>query len=243
MKRTSLHLAVIAALALLPLFAGRAQVHVFAGLKSWYASWDVQIQADPGTIQSDYSPAFMAGPYVSLRLENFTLTGSYSATMKHFDAETRNAGLYAIGFNANRVLTREDINVFLNYNILPEISLFLNAKFLKYRAKDAFTDIGRNNFTDEQNVSSTGYGFGAQITTPFGGSIPFYSYISISTVWNNYTNKERNYSGTERVSIVDGGLGYRILSANIGATLGLRVEDAKEDKTIIGPTASVFAWF
>jgi hypothetical protein len=203
----------------------------------------VQVQADPGTIQSDYSPAFMAGPYVSLRVEKFTLTGSYSATMKHFDATTRNPGLYAIGFNANRVLTREDINIFVNYNIIPEISLFVNAKFLKYRAKDAYTDIGRNNFTDEQNVSSTGYGFGTQITTPFSGSIPLYSYLSIGAVWNNYTNKERSYTGTERVYIVDGGLGYRFLPTNIGATLGLRVEDAKEDKTIIGPTASVFVWF
>src|SRR5512143_73816 len=114
MKRIPICLAVAAALLPLSTLTSPAQVHVFAGLKSWYATWDVQIQADPGTIQSEYSPAFMAGPYVSLRLEKFTLTGSYSSTMKHFGAETRNAGLYAIGFNANRVLTREDINFFLN---------------------------------------------------------------------------------------------------------------------------------
>jgi hypothetical protein len=45
---------------------------------------------------------------------------------------------------------------------------------------------------------------------------------------------------SEIVYFLDAGLGYRVPSTDLGFSVGLRVENGKTTKTILGPTASVF---
>ena len=47
----------------------------------------------------------------------------------------------------------------------------------------------------------------------------------------------------ELLYFLDGGLGYRFLPTNFGAALGIRVENASDTKTIIGPVANFFYTF
>lgn len=220
-----------------------SQVRFTVGAKAWLATWNIPIQSLPGTEQSDYSNAILLGPYLSFRAGKFAATASYSKSAKTFEATAKNAGVYYVGFNGNRVLTREDINVFVNYSVMPEISLFLNLKLLKYNMKDALTYINTANGKFEQKFNGTGFGGGVQITVPFTGNSPLYSFISTGAVLNSFKSDQSSETGSELLYFFDGGVGYRFLPTMVGAALGLRVENGKDTRTIIGPTTNIFYTF
>ncbi len=237
---------------------GYTQVRVTAGAKGWYASWNLPIEKLPGTDQSDFSSAILTGPYLSFRISQFAATFSYSTSVKTFDATASNPGIYFYGFNGNRKLNREDINVFVNYSLIPEISVFANLKLLTYKVEDALTYINNSQRQDHTKISGTGIGLGIQVATSFGGGSPLYTFFSTGIVSNSFQVKEYTIKineqiipdvsydsppGSELLYFFDGGLGYRFLPSNLGAALGLRVENGKDTKTIIGPTANLFYTF
>jgi hypothetical protein len=226
-----------------------AQLFVTAGAKAWYANWNIQIDKSEGVDQSDYSAALLTGPYLSIRYDKFIITGSYQKSVVTFDATAHNPGLFFIGFNANRTLNREDINVFLNYVVAPEVSFFFNYKQLTYSLYDAITYINTNKETSKVKFAGTGLGLGMQITVPFSGGSPLYSFMSTGAISNTLKQTEgvpegeTPSSATELMYFLDAGLGYRFLPTNFGGALGIRVENGKTTKTIIGPTANFFYTF
>ena len=221
-----------------------AQTRVSFGAKVWYATWNLDISLVPtGTISSDYSAAVLAGPYISVRSGKISGTLSYSTTSKTFDADLKNDGKYYVGFNMNRVLSRDDINAFLNYSVMPEISLFLNVKYLKYKILDAYTYINKSEFRFTQSVDVIGVGGGVQISVPFTGGSPFYSFLSTGAVANSFKDPTSGETGTELLYFVDSGLGYRFLPSNFGIAVGLRVENGKDTKAIVGPTGNIYYTF
>lgn len=224
-----------------------AQVRATIGAKAWYATWSLPIQKLEGTEQSEFSSAFMAGPYFSVRVQMFSASVTYSKTLKTFDATSKNPGFIEYGFSGNRAVSREDINVFLSYNVAPEVAIFGNLKLLKYDVKDAMTFMTGANARYQISLKGTGFGLGAQITVPFSGGSPLYSYINTGAVLNSFKSTETGVtsedSGSELVYFLDGGLGMRFLPSMFGAAIGLRVESGKDTKTIIGPTMNMFYTF
>ena len=193
-----------------------------------------------GADQSDYSSAILAGPFLGVRTGKWSFTASYARTVTTFDATTRSPGYLTIGYNANRKLSREDINVFASYALIPELSLFSNLKILNYKLRDAVTYINRENADFETSVSGIGLGLGVQIAAPFSDGSPLYTFTSIGAVLNAFKAKPTNETGSELVYFLDGGLGFRFLPTMLTATLGIRVENGKDSKTIIGPTGNLF---
>jgi hypothetical protein len=236
-------------------YAG-AQWRVTGGVKTWYAAWELKIDRNPGVEQSYYSPALMFGPYVTVRYETFSVTGYYTSSVSGFEASAKNPGYYSIGFNGNRIVNRQDINILAQLALTQELSVFGSVKLLKYSLLDAITYINGWTGRLEQNFNGTGIGAGVHIGVPFSGKSPYYSFISTGTVYNSYkledplfrlsngtqTAEERTKggdAGSEFVYFLDAGIGAR-LGAGFGGTLGIRVENGQTTKTIIGPTFNLF---
>jgi hypothetical protein len=234
-----------------------AQVRFTAGVKSWYATWNIPIPAEPGVEQASYGPAFMMGPYANLRYRQFSITAMYSTSLAHFTTDARNPGVFILGFNGNRVVSRSDINVFLNYSISPEVTLFANVKRLDYTQNEAISYITGLRGRTNQKFNGTGYGLGAQVTVPFTGNSPLYSFVSVGAVANSYESKEatvtfeglgtytvpQEFTGDEILYFIDAGVGMRFTPGGFGAALGIRAENAKDTRAIFGPTFNLFYTF
>jgi len=236
-----------------------AQVRMTGGVKGWYATWNIPITQDLGVSLTDYSASFMAGPYLSIRAGAFAITGQYSNSITTFDMTTKSNGLFITAYDGNRKLSRQDVNLFVNYSIAPEVSVFANLKLLSYRQREAITSIYEVNITSDQKYSGTGFGAGLQVTIPFSGASPMYSFISSGAVLNNFTTEPAVFTrngaplsletGTtsetesELLYFLDAGLGYRFLPSNLGGALGIRVENGKDTKTAIGPTMNLYYTF
>lgn len=235
----------------------QAQFRVTAGVKGWYATWNIPIDAEQGVEQSSYSPAFMAGPYLSIRIRDFSVTGTYSTSVAHFETTAKNPGVYVLGFNGTRIVSRQDINLFLNYSISPEVTLFFNYKRLDYTMNEALAYITGLQARTKQKFEGTGYGLGLQITVPFSGGSPLYSFMSMGAVANSFVSKDaiitfvgygtqtipQEDEGSEVLFFLDAGLGMRFLPSAFGGSLGIRVENAQDTKTIFGPVVNLFYTF
>ena len=240
----------------------QGQVRVTAGVKGWYATWNIPIATDLGAEQSSYSPALLFGPYISFRFQQLSLTAMYSGSVAHFEAEAKNPGVYVLGYNGNRIVSRKDINFFANYSVTPELTFFANLKLLTYTSNDALTYIVSFKSRVNQKFDGTGFGLGAQITVPFSGGSPFYTFMSTGLVSNSYKSdnsnttyldmmnmvleehvEAENFSESEMLYFLDAGIGMRFLPSSLGGAIGIRVENASYTKTIIGPTINLFYTF
>jgi hypothetical protein len=250
-------IASLLALALLASVPAIAQLRVTAGAKAWYAAWNIPIPYEQGVEQSAFDPAFMLGPYLSLRYGHVSLTGMYSTSLLHFEATAKNPGSWVMGFNGVRRVSRQDINLFLNYAISNEFTAFLNYKRLDYTFNDAMTYITGMQARSTQKFAGTGFGAGVQVTVPFGGGSPLYSFMSLGAVANSYKSDEAtvtivgyqpvtqkvDYKGDELLYFVDAGVGMRFMQTPFGGALGIRVENAKDTRAIFGPTMNLFYTF
>jgi len=231
--------ALLCALSLINTDRAVSQTRLYGGVKGWYATWDLRIDRLEGVEQTDYSAALMAGPYVTLRLGDFTLSGSLSATVKHFEAQSRNPGFYYVGFNGNRILQRTDINFVAAYSISPEVGLFGTVKVLRYELKDATTYINGTTEREETVITATGFGGGAQVTVPFRDRSPFYAFTSIGAVANTFSAEEDD----ELLYFLESGMGLLVPGSGLALTLGIRGENGSNLKTTIGPMMTVFYRF
>ena len=147
------------------------------------------------------------------------------------------------------------MNIFLNYSIASEVSIFANLKLLSYSNREALATITADHFLYRRDYSGTAYGLGAQFTLPFGGESPLYTFMSIGAFSNS--SKRTSYtlainggspvdvdeapdSGSELLYFLDAGLGLRIPDTRLGGAIGLRVENGSTTKTAIGPTLNLF---
>lgn len=234
-----------------------AQLRVTGGVKGWAPTWNLTYDLAEGVTQSDYSAAIVLGPYLSIRYKNVSVTGYYTASLRHFEATAENPGRSSFGFNGNRAVSRQDINLLLNYHITSEFALFGTVKLLRYETNDALSYINGMFVRMHQTFASTGFGGGVHIGMPFSGNSPFYSFLSAGVLANNLKPEDVQWKYTygalqwqestdgggtvsELVYFLDAGLGYRVPATDLGFSAGLRVENGRSTKTILGPTASVF---
>lgn len=217
-----------------------AQTRLYAGAKSWYANWDLKIDRIEGATQTDYSAAFMTGPYLTLRIGKVATTVSYSTSLLHFTAETRNPGLNQVGFNMNRELKRDDINVILQYYLSSDVAVFANAKFLTYLMRDATVFINQERVRLDEKFTSSGFGGGIQTSVQFRDDRSFYSYLSVGAVYNSFNVVIVDTKKSELMYFLDTGVGYLVPETRLGLVLGLRGEHGGETKTIIGPVLGLF---
>jgi hypothetical protein len=245
-----------------------AQWRVTAGVKAWAPTWNLTIARESGVEQSDYSPALMTGPYVMLRYSDVSLTGYYTASLRHFEATAVNPGSYTMGFAGTRLVSRQDVNLLLQYAVTPEFSLFGTAKFLTYELHDALSYINGMQGKFRQTFRGTGFGGGVNIGMPFSGRSRFYAFLSAGALANAYRSDDAvatliyggqsvevpvanggagngagSDTGSELLYFLDAGVGYLIPGSNAGISAGLRVENGKSTKTILGPTLSLFYSF
>ena len=237
-----------------------AQFRLTAGVKAWYTTWNIPVQQTPGIAMTDMTSALLAGPYLNFRLGKVAATVMYSTSLvKYQMTETSDGTQSVIASEGNLQLDRQDINVFFNYSISPEVSLFANLKLLSYSNREALATITEQRFLYRRDYSGTGLGLGAQFTVPFSGESPLYSFLSAGAYSNSSKRTsftlsinegaatdvigEADETGSELLYFLDAGLGMRIPASRLGATIGLRVENGSVTKTAIGPTANLFYTF
>lgn len=237
-----------------------AQVRVTIGAKAWLSSWNITFPQQSGVTITDFSEAILVGPFLSIRSGSWTTTLFYSTTGKPYDGKETSPGFHFISYDANRSLSRQDINAFVAYNLSPEINIFANLKYLSYRIKTAATSIYETQITVDQEAAGLGFGLGAQITVPFSGGSPLYSFISSGALFNTSKTEaaaikvngiaipptegfQGGDSAAELFYFLDAGIGLRIPPTNLGMSFGIRVENGPETKTTIGPTANIFYSF
>lgn len=245
------------AIVISPLQRAGAQFRATIGAKAWYTTWSLPL-VTPGVESSNLTPALLAGPYLSLRYGKVAATVVYSTAVVTYTGSEHSDGMFFdYAFDGNVHLDRQDVNVFLNYSVTAEISLFANVKLLQYSLREARTTIYGNRIFYDQKFSGTGFGLGAQFTTAFGSGSPLYSFMSTGVFTNTIKAGEvtatfngipvavdqGSDSNTELLYFLDAGLGMRIPETKLGVTFGLRVENGVDTKTAIGPTANVFYTF
>ncbi|MDH7516408.1 MAG: hypothetical protein QHI48_11115 [Bacteroidota bacterium] len=235
----------VSAASILLFHAGEAygQARLYGGVKGWYASWDLHIDRLEGVEQTDYSAAFLAGPYATLRLGRFMLSTSFVTTAKHFQAEARNPGIYHVGFNANRLLLRTDVNVQTAWNLSPEFSLFAAVKYLRYVLRDATVFINGTQVRTEDVFTGTGLGGGALVSVPLPDRSPWYVFLSVGAVYNSFNVVIVADKDKELLYFLESGMGFLVPGSNLAFTVGIRGEHGEGTKSIIGPMAAVFYRF
>ena len=231
---------IVIALLVLAAVPAAAPTRLYAGGKSWYAAWGLTIDGIEGATQTDYSAAFMTGPYLTLRIGKVATTVSYSTSLLHFAAETRNPGFNQVGFNMNRELKRDDINVILQYYLSSDVAVFANAKFLTYLMRDATVFINQERVRLDEKFTSSGFGGGLQTSVQFRDDRSFYSYLSVGAVYNTFNVVIVDTKKAELMYFLDTGVGYLVPDTHLGIVLGLRGEHGGETKTIIGPVLGLF---
>ncbi len=238
-----LFVCVIISILFIKSFKSQAQVRVTVGAKTWYTTWNIPIEHVEGEFQSNFSWAVLVGPYINIRFGKFGTTLSYSNTVKAFYSTSRNPGYIYYGLNQNWDVSREDINLFFNYTIISELTMFANMKLMKYHSYSKGTYIDSSQWKFEEHFTVTGFGGGVQIAVPFSGDSPFYTFSSIGVVYNSSKSNMRSGETTELLFILDSGVGYRIMPTSFGVTFGIRVEGGAQTDVIIGPVANIFYTF
>jgi hypothetical protein len=241
-----------------PVQRAGAQFRATIGTKAWYTTWNIPLRQSQGIELSNLTPALLAGPYLNLRYGKVAATFMYSTALVTYHGTERSDGMfYDYAFDGNIHVDRQDINVYLNYTVTPEITLFANVKLLTYTMREAVTTIYEHQLLFTQDFNGTGFGLGAQFTVPFSGSSPLYSFMSTGAFTNTVKQEkmtlvldktpvpleQKTDSNTELLYFLDAGLGLRIPDTKLGVAIGLRVENGVDTKTAIGPTANVFYTF
>ncbi|MBL0176587.1 MAG: hypothetical protein IPP94_15205 [Ignavibacteria bacterium] len=241
-----------------PVHRADAQFRATIGTKAWYTTWNIPLRQSQGIELSNLTPALLAGPYLNLRFGKVAATVMYSTALVTYHGTERSDGMfYDFAFDGKIHVDRQDINVFLNYTVTPEVTVFANVKLLSYTMREAVATIYEHQLLFTQDFNGTGFGLGAQFTVPFSGSSPLYSFMSTGAFTN--TVKQENMtleldkvpvpleqeadSNTELLYFLDAGLGMRFPDTKLGVAIGLRVENGVDTKTAIGPTANIFYTF
>jgi hypothetical protein len=240
--------------------ASQAQFRLTAGVKAWYTTWNIPVQQTPGIAMTDMSPALLAGPYLNFRFGKVSATFMYSTSLVTYEMTEKSDGTQSVlAYEGHMHLDRQDINVFLNYSIAPEVTLFANLKLLSYSNREALATILDRHYLYRKDYRGTGFGLGAQFTVPFSGESPLYTFLSAGAYANDSKRTSFTLSidegaamdvtdmpsedGSELLYFLDAGLGMRIPASHVGAAIGLRVENGSVTKTAIGPTANLFYTF
>jgi len=233
------------------LYAQKAPaVRFTVGAKGWLASWNL-IEAKTsftGEYAGDGTPiyekvkalswGFMAGPYATLSVSNFSTTLSYAAALATFDSEY---SLVApdgspLVDQSNRPIVapfsvkRQDINLVALYRFIPEFGLFINGKLLLYSYSASL--FGQKILDTSKTAFTIGGGIVGSYVFPETGGLAVYGYLGA------LYNTDKDFDN-EILLLVDAGLAYRYIA------LGFRLESGKEtgSKTTLGPTLSIFYTF
>ena len=241
MKRLLLECVLVVNALLLIVSPGlRSQTRVTVGMKSWYAKWNIPFEQVEGGGQSEYSFAFLAGPFLQLRIGNLSGTLMFMRTTIPYQATMNNPGLFDYGYNANVNTTRQDFNLYLNYSVIPELTIFLNGKMMLYKTMMRWRWIDGNKGSSDELLTVAGIGSGVQISIPFSGGSNFYSFISTGGLYNVKISDKNVPTLTELLYFLDSGIGYRFAPSAFGVSFGIRAEAGYYTDVIMGPAANLF---